>query len=110
LAQFLVELHEHSVFVLDFELLGLYLVTEEEVLSSVLQFAFEAVILRYFADGLEVSFEFFALFPHFRESVAHFVEHITETDDSHDFDEHSDDDFLGTLRSYVSVPNRQHRR
>ena len=110
MAQFLVELHQHATLVLDFELLGLYLITEEEVLGSVLQLAFEVVILRYFADGLEVPFEFLALLPHFRESVAHLIEHVPKADHAHDFDEDRNDDFLGTLRGYVSVADRQHRR
>ena len=110
MAQFLVELHQHPTLVLDFELLGLYLITEEEVLGPVLQLAFEVVILRYFADGLEVPFEFLALLPHFGESVAHLIEHIPETDHAHDFDEDGNDNFLGTLRGYVSVANRQHGR
>ena len=86
------------------------MVAEEEVLGPVLQFALQIIVLRYFADGLEVPLQLFALLAHLRQCVTHFVEHIPKADDPHDFDEHSDDDFGGALRSYVSVADGQHRR
>jgi hypothetical protein len=82
LSEVFVEFHQQPVLVLYFKVFVLFLVVKDEGSSFVLKFRLEIVILRYFADGLEIPFHNIALLPHFRKGVPHFIEQVSKGDDS----------------------------
>lgn len=64
LAQFFVELHKNAVLVLDLQFLVAYLIAEEEALRAVLQLPLQVVVLRNFAQRLQIALQRLRLLPH----------------------------------------------
>ena len=107
-SQIFVKLHQHPVFILNFQLLTIPQVAYDELFGLIFQFIFQIVVFSYFPYRLDISLHYFIFLSDFRKSVAHFIEKVAKGNDSHDLNNDCYQLFLHIFGADVSVANGEH--
>ena len=107
-SEVLIELHEHPVFILNFQLFTVFLVADDELFGLVFQLSFKVVVFGYLPDSLDISLHYFIFLPNFRKSMPHFVEKIAKGNNSYDLNDDSDHLFFNIFGTNISITDGEH--